>query len=350
MKKILVTGAAGFLGYHAVRLLNERGFRPRVLLSAADRQAEKGLAALRKQDVEEVAGGVDDPASLAAACAGVDTVLHLEFALKLSSGPQVEQDLYKVNVVGSRNLLDAATRAGVERVVMSSSSLSVGLAREAKPIDESASWDVTGLSLPYARSRREAEQEALSRPGGPGLPVIVTVNPTFTLGPYDYSGAPANSLIKLMAKGFPLDANIGFSILDVRDYAQGVLLAAERGRHGRRYLLSGDNLMARDLLSAVSGVTGKEPPRWRFTLLPAVLSPVLALVELQAKLMKSPPVVTRAVLELFGRYAWYDAKSARDELGWKPRSLHDSIKDSLAWLSSQESPEAARPAQTVDAE
>jgi dihydroflavonol-4-reductase len=176
--------------------------------------------------------------------------------------------------------------------------------------------------------------------------VIVTINPTFTLGPHDYQGAPANSIIKLMAKGFPLDADIGFSILDVRDYADGVLRAAEQGKHGRRYLLSGDNVMARDLLAAVCEVTGKKVPGWRFTLYPAVLSPLLALVELQAKAMDNVPVATRAVLELFGRYAWYDAKRAREELGWQPRGLHDSIKDSLAWLT-QAAPEAKSKARAI---
>jgi dihydroflavonol-4-reductase len=340
MKKILVSGATGFLGHHAVRLLNERGQRPRVMLSAAERAPSKGLDALRKLDIDEVSASVDEPASLAAACDGIDTVLHLEFALKLSSGPEVEKQMHQVNVIGSRNLLDAATKARVARVVMSSSSLAVGLAREAKPIDESAPWEVTGLELPYARSRREAELEALSRPSGAGLPVIVTINPTFTLGPHDYQGAPANSIIKLMAKGFPLDADIGFSILDVRDYADGVLRAAAQGKHGRRYLLSGDNVMAKDLLGAVCHVTGKKVPGWRFTLYPAVLSPLLALVELQAKAMGSVPVATRAVLELFGRYAWYDAQLAKSELGWQPRRLHDSIKDTLAWLS-QPMPDAS---------
>lgn len=342
MKKILVTGATGFLGHHAVRLLNERGLRPRVMLSEAERAPSKGLDALRKLDIEEVAASVGQPASLAAACDGVDTVLHLEFALKLSSGPEVDKQLHEVNVIGSRNLLDAATQARVARVVMSSSSLAVGLAREAKPIDESAPWEVTGLELPYARSRREAEREALARPSGPGLPVIVTINPTFTLGPHDYQGAPANSIIKLMAKGFPLAADIGFSILDVRDYADGVLRAAQQGKHGRRYLLSGDNVTAGTLLAAVCEATGKKAPGWRFTLYPAVLSPLLALVELQAKAMSSVPVATRSVLELFGRYAWYDATLAKNELGWQPRRLHDSIKDSLAWLN-QAAPEATRP-------
>jgi dihydroflavonol-4-reductase len=349
MKKILVTGATGFLGHHAVRLLNERGLRPRVMLSEAERQPSKGLDALRGLEIEEVSASVDDPASLVSVCAGIDTVLHLEFALKLSSGAEVEKELHQVNVIGSRNLLDAATHAGVARVVMSSSSLAVGLAREPKPIDEAAPWQEVGLSLPYARSRRAAEQEALARPSGPGLPVIVTINPTFTLGPHDYQGAPANSLIKLMAKGLPLDGNIGFSILDVRDYADGVLRAAERGLHGRRYLLSGDNLMASDLLLAVCKVTGKKPPSWRFTLYPAWIGPLLALVELQAKVMGSVPAATRVVLELFGRYAWYDAKLAQTELGWRPRPLHASIEDSLAWLTRQDSSPAPRP-QPVDAE
>ena len=120
-------------------------------------------------------------------------VFHLKFTISLSSGKQVEQSLYEGNVVGTRNLLEAAANSGVSRVVVSSSSLTVGLNHEPQPLDEGADWDRYAFNLPYALSRRQAEQEALSRsPGEP--PEIVVVNPSFTLGPEDLVGAPANGL------------------------------------------------------------------------------------------------------------------------------------------------------------
>jgi dihydroflavonol-4-reductase len=331
MKNVLVTGASGFLGYHVVKKLNAAGIRPRALVPAAGGPVAPDVAALRKQDIEEIAGDVTDPASLAAACAGADTVLHLNFSLSLSSGPDVEKTLREINVVGTRNLLDAATEAGVARVVVSSSSLTVGLNREAKAINESAPWDVCGLTFPYALSRREAELESLARPGGGGRPVICAVNPTFTLGPEDFQGAPANALAKRMAKPFHLDAPIGFSLLDVRDYADGVLRAAERGRHGQRYLLSGENVMPRKMLEEVCAVVGTAPSRFAFTLRAWMLYPILGLHELWCKLTGKKPATTTSVLQIWGRYAWYDTALARTDLGWEPRPLRDTLRDTLEW-------------------
>jgi dihydroflavonol-4-reductase len=336
MKNVLVTGASGFLGYHVVKKLNAAGIRPRALVPAVEGPVPADVAALRKQDIEEIAGNVTDPASLAAACASADTVLHLNFSLSLSGGPDVEKTLHEINVVGTRNLLDAATKAGVARVVVSSSALTVGLNREAKAIDESAPWDLCGLTFPYALSRREAELEALARPGGGGT-VICAVNPTFTLGPEDFQGAPANALAQRMAKPFRLDANIGFSLLDVRDYADGVLRAAERGLHGQRYLLSGENVMPRKMLEEVCAVVGTAPSRFSFTLRAWMLYPILGLYELYCKLTGKKPATTTSVLQIWGRYAWYDTALARTDLGWAPRPLRDTLRDTLAWMKEAKS-------------
>jgi dihydroflavonol-4-reductase len=329
MRAFLVTGPAGFLGYHVVKLLNERGARPRVLLPRGADAAIPAVGSLLKLNVEAAEGSLDDPASLRAACDGIDTVLHVQFTIALGGGDQVARALYEGNVVGTANLLQAAADARVARVVVSSSVLAVGLSREPRALDETADWQRYAFRLPYALSRREAEQAALARQEPPS---VVVVNPSFTLGPEDFVGAPANKLVMRMSRGgFRLSAPIGFGMVDVRDYADGVLRAAERGAHGRRYILSGANVMPDQLLREVCAVAGVPPPRWLFTLRAWMLSPVVAVLGLISRLKRSPPRVTRAVLELWGRYAWYDTGRAHAELGWNARPLRETLESTIRW-------------------
>lgn len=347
MNKVMVTGPAGFLGYHVIKLLNERNITPRVLVEELDppppdknslsskefkkaMKSWKAFEAMKQLNVEPVEGSVNDPGSLQAACDGIDTVFHLKFTIGLGDAADVKEQMQAVNVVGTRNVLDAATAAGAERIVVSSSALAVGLNPEPQPLDETADWATYRFDLPYAVSRREAELEALARPEGEGLPVVVAVNPSFTMGPDDYAGAPANGLIDKMSKRwFCFTAPIGFGVLDVRDYAQGALLAAEKGRHGRRYILSGDNVTPDQLLKEVASIEGRQPPRvlipiygWFVSILAKVIGTV------KGKASSQPPSITA----LWGRHAWYATDRARDELGWTTHSLSETIKDSLSWM------------------
>ena len=332
MTRYLVTGPTGFLGFHVVKLLNSRGIRPRVLLPVTIPTDSPAIKSLGTQDVETIQGDVDDPAALFEACKDIDTVLHLSFAIALGGGPQVEQSLFQGNVVGTRNLLEAAALAGVTRVVVSSSALAVGLNREPQPIDEEADWARHAFTLPYALSRRQAEQEALSR-SPTEHPAVVVVNPSFTLGPEDYVGAPANGLAMKMSKpGFRFTAPIGFGVLDVRDYADGVLRAAERGKPGRRYILSGPNLTPDQLSRDVAGAAGIDPPRWLFPIRAWMLYPIIVLLRLWSQLTGGPIKVSLGLLELWGRYAWYDTSRARTELGWQSRPLRETLEDTLRWM------------------
>jgi len=330
--KILVTEPTGFLGYHVVKLLNTRNERPRVLLPADIDPNSSALEALKKLDIEEIEGSTHDMASLQAACEGIDTVFHLEFAIALGNGEQVERTLYEKNVVSVRNLLEAATRTGVASIVVSSSVLTVGLNQAPQPLDEGADWDRHAFSLPYALSRRQAEQEALAH-AAPGAPKIVVVNPSFTLGPDDWVGAPANKLIMRMAKpGFRLTAPIGFGMLDVRDYAEGVLRAAERGTSGQRYILNGTNVTLDQLIEMTAEIVGIKPPAWRLTLHAWIMYPIVSMLALWARLRGKPVKVSTNLLELWGKYSWYDAGRARNELGWEPRPLQESLRDTIHWM------------------
>lgn len=346
MNTVLVTGPTRFLGYHVIKRLNEKSIRPRVLVEAKDqtRPDENTLSkkayktalkdwnayqSMKQLDVEEIQGNVNDIDSLQAACKGVDTVFHLKFGLGFGDSDDVKKNLYEVNVIGTNNLLNAAEKAAVERVVVSSSALAVGLNTESEPLDEQADWETYKFNLPYAVSRREAEIEALKRPNGDNLPIIVVINPSFTMGPDDYVDAPANGLVKNMAKfWFRFTAPIGYGILDVRDYANGALLAAEKGHHGQRYILSGHNVTSDILIKEIAEIKGRKPPQQLFSI-PAWL--VSLLLRIVGFLKGTPLTKTPTITELWGKNAWYDNGLARKQLGWKPLSLRKTLEDTLNW-------------------
>ena len=197
------------------------------------------------------------------------------------------------------------------------------------PLDERADWSQHALDLSYATIRREAELAALAE-ARPGFDVV-SVCPAFTFGPDDPVGAPANKLLeRLVAGKLPVSLPVAFSCTDVRDFADGMVRAAERGRSGERYLLAGENVTADQLLQRAAelpafGRRGGSRRRSSCTEL-------IGALELVSRLRGRPAPVTREVLQVFGRYAWYDATKARTELGWTQRPLDQTLADTIEWL------------------
>ena len=320
----LVTGATGFLGYHVVKRLNEQGIRPRVL-ELADARRE----ALETLDVSRSEGHLEDPRSLSAACDGADTLLHLAFRVSVGGGAALLEEMRRVNVGGTERLLDVAASKGVTKVIVAASALGVGVNRRPEPLDETANWAEHAFELPYATMRREAELKALAK-ARPGFSVV-SVCPAFTLGPDDPVGAPANKLIKSLIDGkLRFTLPVGFGCLDVRDFATAAVLAAERGRSGQRYLISGHNVTTNQLLGQAAAIAGVRAPRFeppRF-----LLNAVVAALGVVSTLRRKPAPITREVLDVVGRYAWYDTSRARTELGWAPRPLQQTLEDTIRWL------------------
>jgi dihydroflavonol-4-reductase len=322
--EVLVTGATSFLGYHVAKQLNEQGIRPRVLeLPGSDD------APLARLDVERSEGDLEDSQALGAACTGVDTVLHLAFKVGLGGGEQIVREMRRLNVAGTRRVLDSAEAHGVTRVVVSGSALAVGVNRRPVPLDETASWSQHAFDVAYATSRRDAEHEALARARSDFA--VVSVCPSFTLGPDDPVGAPANKLIEsLVTRKLRFTLPVGFGCLDVRDFAAGVLAASGLGRPGQRYLLNGHNVTAGQLLEQAAAVASVPVPRFAP---PRLLLEALAFaVEIVNKVRRRPPPVDRRVLQIIGRYAWYDTARAREDLGWQPRPLRETLEDTIRWL------------------
>jgi dihydroflavonol-4-reductase len=327
MKNVLVTGASSFLGYHVAKQLNERGIRPRVLEFPGS-----NLDPLNRLDVSRCDGHLADALALDAACSGVDTVIHMAFRVSVGGGTKQVDEMRRINIEGTNRLLDAAAAKGVARAVVASSALAVGVNRRSQALDETASWTDHAFNLPYANMRRQAEQQALARTR-PGF-AVVAVSPAFTLGPDDPVGAPANKLLKSLINGkLRFTLPVGFGCLDVRDFAKGATLAAEKGRPGQRYLLSGHNVTANQLLQQAAAIAGVRAPR--FAPPRALLYALVGAVEIFSTLRAKAPPVTRDVLQIIGRYAWYDTSRARSELGWEPRPLQQTLEDTIGWLRAQ---------------
>jgi dihydroflavonol-4-reductase len=324
MDRVLLTGATGFLGYHVAKNLNSAGIRPRVLELREGRQE-----VLNQLDVYRCAGYLEDASAVRAACQGVDTLLHLAFKVSVGSGKALAEEMQRINITGTRDLLETAAACGVKRAVVAGSALAVGVNRNPTPLDESANWTEHAFNLQYATMRRQAELNALAHASSSFA--VMTVCPSFTFGPDDPVGAPANKLLQaLISKKLPFTLPVGFGALDVRDFASGVVLAAERGRSGERYLLSGENITVNQLLEQAASIAGVRAPH--FTPPTVLLRMLVGMLELVSAIRGKPAPLTREVLEVIGRYAWYDTSKARATLGWSSRPLSETLTDTIHWL------------------
>jgi dihydroflavonol-4-reductase len=247
----LVTGAAGFLGSHVTRQLVARGDEVRVLLRASS--TNRAIADL---PLEYVTGDLRDPASLDRAMKGVKRVFHVAADYRLWA--KRKQDIYDSNVGGTKNLLDAAKRAGVEQLIYTSTVATIAVDRPQHP-NEFTDAKLEEMVGHYKRSKWMAEKEALGAAKS-GLPVIVAM-PTTPVGPWDWKPTPTGKIILDFLNGkMPGYVETGLNFVGVEECAAGHLLVAEKGKVGERYLLGGENLTLKQMLDTLAKITGLRAP------------------------------------------------------------------------------------------
>jgi dihydroflavonol-4-reductase len=320
----LVTGASGFLGSHVARLLAERGERVRVLLRASSQTTLlEGLA------VERMSGDLRDPASLDKALAGVSTVYHVAADYRLWA--RDPREIYESNVEGTRNLLDAARRAKVEKFVYTSTVGTVAVPRNGMLPDESIDTSINEMIGAYKRSKWLAEQEA-RKAAAAGLPVVI-VNPTTPVGPGDAKPTPTGRIIVDFLNGrMPAYVDTGLNFVAVEDAAAGHLLAAERGRVGERYILGGDNVTLKQALEILSQVSGRPAPRVRVPHLLA-LGAAYADAALSRLLGREPQIPLDGV-RMARHNMFVNTEKARAELGFRPGPLTPAFERAVRWYES----------------
>jgi dihydroflavonol-4-reductase len=319
---ILVTGATGHIGNVLVRTLLDQGEKVRALIwGGEDTTPLQGLA------VEQVVGDVLDPECLEHAMRGVDTVYHLAGIISIMPGrnPLV----WQVNVEGTRNVLTAARRARIRRLIYTSSIHAIARAPQGVTMDESLGFDQNNPYGEYDRSKAVASLE-VQKAAAQGLDTVI-VCPTGVIGPYDFRGSEMGEVLRSASEARPMFYVEGaYDFVDVRDVVNGMIAARKRGRRGESYILSGQKLSVRYLLSTVREVTGKAF---------ASIKIPFSLAELAARYTpwyyrrtKIKPRFTPYSLEVLQSNSNISCKKAMMELGYKPRPVYESIADTVRWF------------------
>lgn len=318
---ILVTGATGHLGNVLVRELLSKGRRVRAMVLPGEEAMS--LAGL---DVECVEGNVLQRASLDRALDGVDVAYHLAGIISIMPGE--EEKMRRVNVDGVRNVTDAALNADVRRLVHISSVHAFRRMPHGVIVDEKVSFDPDSPAGGYDRTKAEGTLAVL-RAVDQGLDAVIAC-PSGVIGPYDYFGSEMGRTIIGFTRKVPhLLVNGAYDFVDVRDVAKGLTLAAEKGRTGEAYILSGENIRMVRLREIVQDIAGV-----RF---PAVVVPfrlaaaVAGLAERFYQLTGTPPRFTTYALHTVQDNSVFSHAKAERELGYSPRSLRQSLADTIAW-------------------
>ena len=319
--KALVTGGTGLVGANLVRELLAAGDEVVALVrETSDLRGLDGLKVHLRQ------GDVLDPASVRAAAEGCEVAYHAA-AVFSYWGPTAEQ-LEKVAVDGTRNVLAVAKSVGVRRVVVTSSSVTLGSSTRTVPRDEACEFDDPDAPA-YYRSKVEQERAAFELGEALGLEVCAAC-PAIVLGPHDYRLSPSNAiLLRYLEDPLRITFPGGCNVVHARDVAQGHRLIALHGKPGQRYFLGSENLEWALLHRTIAELAGVAAPRMHATRTAALLTAMAQ--ELGAAVTGRAPKTTRAEANTVGRFYWYRHDRAA-ALGYRPRPAREAIADALAWL------------------
>lgn len=324
--KVFMTGGSGFVGSALARRLLARGHTVRALVRAhSDARNMDGL------DVERVVGDLNDRESFRKALAGVGAVFHVAADYRLWVPDR--KAMFRANVDGTCALMEESLKAGVERIVYTSSVATLGILSRGGVANEETPVTYTDMIGPYKQSKFLAE-EAVSRMARQGLPVVI-VNPSTPVGPRDIKPTPTGRIVRDAACGrIPAYVDTGLNIVHVDDVAEGHCLAFERGEIGQRYVLGGENLSLQAILEMIATLVDRKPPSVRLSR--HVLWPVALASEIYARLsVTSTPLVTLDELRMARKHMFFSSSKAERELGYHSRPAVEALADAVTWFKAQ---------------
>lgn len=332
-RPVLVAGASGFVGSHITRLLVQQGRAVRVMLRPSSK-----VEALAGLDAEVVHGDVLDPASLRAAMKGCGTVFYSVVDPRFWLSDQTP--IYRNNVEGLVNAMDAARDCGIERFIFTSSMGTLGLNPDG-PVTEDIAFNWRDRAPPYILARLEAENRFLRACRDDGLSgVALCVANTY--GPEDYQPTPHNGNLWEVASGrLKLAVDVSQPTVDIRDVAAAALLAEAHGRTGERYIIANEFVSNRAFYALATAQTGQKPP----VLMPYAIAYGMARVAggIASLFGRKDTVFTTDAIYLSNVFRALDSGKARRELGWQPRPLTDTVRDAIAWFKARHSPNSNTP-------
>jgi dihydroflavonol-4-reductase len=321
--KALVTGGTGFVGSHLVRVLLERGEQVRCLVRETSR-----LDNLKDLPVEFVTGDLRDLDSLRHAANGCRVVYHCAADYRLWCKDPAE--MYQSNVEGSNNVMQAAFDEGVERVVYTSTVGCLGLNDNGTPANEDTPVTIDDMIGHYKRSKFLAE-EAVREWARRGLPVVI-VNPSTPVGELDIKPTPTGKIIVDFLRGKMFGyVDTGMNLIDVRDCAEGHVLAAEKGRVGERYILGSRNLTLKELFDILASVTEIASPKMK---VPQWVAESYARLEnfWSISIARREPDIPLESVKLARHKMWFDPSKAVRELGLAQNPIDQALARAIIWF------------------
>ncbi|HYM12712.1 MAG TPA: hopanoid-associated sugar epimerase [Bryobacterales bacterium] len=319
---VLVTGASGFVGGHVARLLVQQGQQVRTLV-----RPSSDLRGIADLNLQRVTGDLREPAMLGPAVDGCETVYHVAADYRLWARDPSE--LYRSNVDGTRNLLEACRRAGVRRVVYTSTVGCIGIPGDGTLGDEDSPVSLEEMTGAYKRSKFLAEQVAREY-ARDGLPVVI-VNPTAPVGDRDIKPTPTGRIIVDFLKGrIPAYVDTGLNLVDVRDVAAGHLAAAARGSSGERYVLGARNMTLREIVEELGRLGGRPAPKVQIPY--AVAWSYAAVSTAVARVTGREPRASLDAVRMSRKKMFVRIDKAARELGFRPGPVEDALRRAIEWF------------------
>jgi len=322
---IIITGATGHLGNVLVRKLVNQNKKVRALILPGE-----DIASLEGLEVEKVEGDVRVPDSLRRAFEGADAVYHCAGIISILPGQQ--KQLYQVNVLGTRNVVNMCLETKVKRLVYTSSIHALSEPAPGIVFDESREFNPENVLGEYSKSKTLGTLEVI-KGIKKGLDAVILC-PSGIIGPYDYRVSEMGKLIVDFVKG-KVKAYVdgAYDFVDVRDVAEGLLLACEKGKKGECYILSGQQISVRQLLKFLEGITGVKAPSLK---VPHQVARVTGFFNvLYCNLMKIKPLFTPFSIDVLASNSLVSCQKAQDELGYSSRSIYESLRDTIQWFKQE---------------
>ncbi len=322
--KVLVTGATGFIGFHVARFLREKDLRVVALVREGS-----DSSVLKSLDVEASTGDVRDYDSVCRALKGCQQIYHLAADYRLWV-PDTEP-MYETNVQGTRNIMQAALRLGIERVIYTSTVGTLAASSNGKPSDEDTPAALKEMVGHYKRSKFIAEQEVYQFIQK-GVPVII-VNPSTPIGPMDRKPTPTGKIIVDFLNGkIPAYLDTGLNFVDVEDVAIGHWLASRNGRIGQRYILGGKNVTLGEFFVSIARITGQKSPKVRLPYLPVLLAAYLD-EALSKWVTKRHPRIPLTGVKMAKKYMFFDCSKAVRELHMPQNPIEGALERAINWFN-----------------
>lgn len=320
MKTILVTGGTGFIGSNLAIKLLEEGHNVRIL-----RREHSDLRAIGSIEVEHHIGNVHDKESVRRAMRGCDTVFHTAALISFWKKERALQ--YEINVLGTRNVAEAALELGVERFVHTSSIAAIGPGEPGAIADESTPFGWDKYDVGYNISKYESERE-VKRGIEKGLPAVI-VNPANVFGQRDIHFHSGGVIRDIKRGKVPFYVDTILNVVSVDDVVDGHLQAAKKGVVGERYILGGENLSVKQVLDIIADVVDGKSPRLKVPFGVASLGGVL--YEVIGNILNQRPLITPELVRIGKFRTAYSSEKAKRELGYRITPFRRAVENSYRW-------------------